>query len=137
MTNSYGLNPDGDVCNIYANASVAFIERLALWDGPAMLMLIAASIAMVVMMIKLANQLCRRSKYEPITDSNQFRNALKELLPLAMFPIIFEILVLLFHVYTSEHSTPNEGLFIANVVSFSCNPHLCGSDMWQETQAYI
>ena len=60
VTHSYGLNPDGDVCNIYANTSVAFIERLALWDGPAMLMLIAASAAMVVMVIKLAIQVCGR-----------------------------------------------------------------------------
>ena len=30
------------ICNVYANTSVAFIEKLALWDGPALLMLIAA-----------------------------------------------------------------------------------------------
>eukprot|EP00731_Ephydatia_muelleri_P013174 Em0007g484a len=56
VTHSYGLNTDGNICNIYANTNVAFIERLALWDCPAMLMLIAASIAMVVMVIKLASQ---------------------------------------------------------------------------------
>ena len=122
VTHSYGLNPDGDVCNMYANTSVAFIERLALWDGPAMLVLIASSIAMVVMVIKLANQVCRSSKYEPITDGNQFWKALKQLLPLATFPMlffIFEIPVLMFHVYTSQQSTPNEALFLANVVCFS------------------
>ena len=45
VTRAYGLNSDGNICNIYANTSVAFIKRLALWDGPGMLMLIAASTA--------------------------------------------------------------------------------------------
>eukprot|EP00731_Ephydatia_muelleri_P038643 Em0841g1a len=61
VTHAYGLSPDGNICYIYANTSVAFIERLALWDGPAMLMLIAASTAMVVMVTKLTSQVCRRS----------------------------------------------------------------------------
>ena len=68
VTHSYGVSSDGNICYIYANTSVSFIERLALWDGPAMLMLIAASTAMVVMVIKLARQVRRRFKYEPITD---------------------------------------------------------------------
>ena len=123
VTHSYGLNPDGDICNIYANTSVAFIERLALWDGPAMLVLIASSIAMVVMVIKLAGQVCgRRYPYEPITDGDQYWKAVKQLLPLATFPIlffIFEIPVLIFHVYTTQYSTPNEGMFLAAIVSFS------------------
>eukprot|EP00731_Ephydatia_muelleri_P013181 Em0007g491a len=116
VTHAYGLNSDGDVCCIYANTSVAFIERLALWDGPAMLMLIVASIAMVVMVIKLASQVLRRSKYEPITDGDQFWKAVKQLLPLATFPIlflIFEIPVLIFHINTTSHSTPNEGMLIS------------------------
>eukprot|EP00731_Ephydatia_muelleri_P036461 Em0259g4a len=52
VTHAYGLSPGGNGCYIYANTSVAFIERLALWDGPTMLMLIAASTAMVVMVTK-------------------------------------------------------------------------------------
>ena len=122
VTHSYGLNTDGNICNIYANTSVAFIERLALWDGPAMLMLIAASIAMVVMVIKLASQVCRRSMYESITDGDQFWKALKQLLPLATFPMlffIFEIPVLVFHVYTTQHSTGNMGMMISATVVFS------------------
>ena len=122
VTHSYGLNSGGNICYIYANTSVAFIERLALWDGPAMLMLIAASIAMVVMVIKLAGQVSRRSTFEPIADGDQFWKALKQLLPLAAFPLlffIFEIPVLIFHLYTTQYSTPNEGMFIANVVCFS------------------
>ena len=122
VTHAYGLNSVGEYCYIYANTSVAFIERLALWDGPAMLMLIAASIAMVVMVIKLASQVCRRSEYEPITDGDQFWKALKQLLPLAAFPmlyLIFEIPVFLYHVYTTQNSTPNEWMFISDTVCFS------------------
>ena len=121
ITHTYGLSGD-DICYIYANTSVAFIERLALWDGPAMLMLITASTAMVVMVIKLASHVYRRYTYEPITDGDQFTEAIKQLLPLATFPMlffIFEIPVFIFHIYTTQHSTPNEGMFIADVVCFS------------------
>ena len=116
ITHTYGLSPGGNACYIYANTSVAFIERLALWDGPAMLMLIAASTAMVVMVAKLTSQVCRRSKYEPITDGDQFTKALKQLLPLAAFPMlffIFAIPVLILHIYTIQYSTPNEGIVIS------------------------
>ena len=122
VTRAHGLSPGGNICYIYANTSVAFIERLALWDGPAMLMLIAVSTAMVAMVIKLASQVCRRSKYEPITDGDQFWKALKQLLPLATFPLmffIFEIPVFLYHVYTTQHSTPNEGMEISAFVFFA------------------
>ena len=122
VTHAYGLNSDGNICYIYANTSVAFIERLALWDGPAMLMLIAASTAMVVMVTKLTSQVRRRSKYKPITDGDQFTKALKQVLPLVAFPVlffIFEIPVFIFHVYTTQHSTPKEGMYIADVVCFA------------------
>ena len=122
ITHTYGLSSDGAFCYIYANKSAAFIERLALWDGPAMFMLIAASTAMVVMVIKLASQVCRRSEYEPITDGDQFWKAFKQLLPLAAFPmlcLIFEIPVLLYHVYATQNSTPNEGMLLADVACLS------------------
>ena len=127
VTHSYGLSSDGTICYIYANTSVAFIERLALWDAPAMFTLIATSTAMIVMVIKLASQVCRRSKYEPITDGDQFSKALKQLLPLSAFPVlffIFEIPVFIFHIYTTQHSTPNEGMLIADA--------LCSS-LWNAT----
>ena len=56
-----------------------------------MIILLAASIAMVVMVIKLTGRVCLRSKYEPITDGDQYWKALKQLLPLAAFPIVFLI----------------------------------------------
>ena len=122
ITHTYGLSPGSNACYIYANTSVEFIERLALWDGPAMLMLIAASTAMVVMVTKLTSQVRRRSKYEPITDSDQFTKALKQLLPLAAFPMlffIFEIPVFILHVYTFQYSIPNEGILISAEICLS------------------
>eukprot|EP00731_Ephydatia_muelleri_P036475 Em0262g3a len=119
ITHTYGLSPGGNICYIYANTSVAFIERLALWDGPTMLMLIAASTAVVVMVTKLTSQVRRRSKYEPITDGDQFMKALKQLLPLAAFPMlffIFEIPVFILHMYTIQYSAPKEGIVSADLV---------------------
>ena len=116
VTHTYEFNPSVKICYIYAaNGSVAPIERLALWDGPAMFILMAASISMVVMVIKLASQVYRRSKYESIIDGDQFTKALKQLLPLAAFPVlsfIFEVPVLSLDIYLFYYSTPDELLVI-------------------------
>ena len=53
---------------MYAKNEAAFIERFALWDGPALLMLLTASSAMAFMLIKLTRKVCCRSNYEPISD---------------------------------------------------------------------
>ena len=125
VTHTYGVfNSAGVFCYIYSNTtfSVAFIERLALWDGPAMFILIVASTAMVVIVIKLTRHVRRRSMYQPITQGEQFWKALKQLLPLSAFPMlffIFEIPVFFYHVYTTQLSSPNEGMFIADIVCFS------------------
>ena len=122
ITNSYERSPDGTYCFMYAEDDIAFIERFALWDGPAVIILLAASTAMVVMLIKLIGSVCLRSKYVPITDGDQYWKALKQLLPLAAFPIlflIFEIPVFIFHVYATTSSTPNMALEISRSVFFS------------------
>ena len=118
ITHTYTRSPDG-ACYIYVkndSNNVATIERFALWDGPAMVVLIAASIAMVVMVIKLANVLRLRLKYEPITDGDQHWKALKQLLPLAAFPLLFfafEIPEFIFHVYLARTSVPDNDITIA------------------------
>ena len=125
ITKTYGRNLNGAYCYIYAeddSTSSASIERFALWDGPAVIILLAASTAMVVMVIKLTGRVCLRSKYEPITDGDQFWKALKQLLPLAAFPILFlmlEIPLVIFHVYATQSSTPNEALQISSIVFLS------------------
>ena len=123
-TKTYGSSPGHLNCYIYANNDVALIERFALWDGPAtcMFILLAASIAMVVMVIKMTGTVCLRLKYEPITDGDQFWKALKQLLPLAAFPIlffIFEIPVLILHIYVAKMSTPNDAVNVSGFVFFS------------------
>ena len=80
ITNTYGLSPDGTLCYIYAKNVAAFIERFALWDGPAIVTLLAASTAMLVMVIVLAYRACLRIRYETITAGNQYWKALKQLL---------------------------------------------------------
>ena len=54
----------------------------------------AASAAMVVMVIRLAHRVCWRSTLMAITDGGQYWRALKQLLPLVAFPILFFIFVL-------------------------------------------
>ena len=106
----------------------------------------SASTAMVVLVIKLASQVYRRSKYELITDGDQFSNALKQPLPLAIIPLlffIFEIPVFTFQILPFNTQCRNSNLSLHMCLSLECvfgcnsyNPHLCGSDMWQETQTY-
>ena len=89
--------------------SVAFIERLALCDGLAPLMLIAASTAMVVMVIKLACLVVED------LGTNRYWKALKQLLPLSAFPKLFFIFEMpecsyMYFILIQRHalSTPNE-----------------------------
>ena len=114
ITHNYGFHPSDNNCFIFKygqndSHSIAYIERIALWDGPAMVILITASTAMVVMVIYLAHRVRRRSTYEPITDGDQFWKALKQLLPLTAFPIlflVFEIPNFIYHVRSSDNA-PN------------------------------
>ena len=102
---------DANGTNPYAK-----IESFALWSIPALIILLVASIAMVIMVIKLAYKVCLRLKSEAITDGDQFWKALKQLLPLAAFPILyflFVIPVLVYGVYAAESSTSNEGVILA------------------------
>ena len=124
ITDTYGRNRDGTECFIYMYAfnDIASIERFALWDGPAMIILLAASTAMVVMVIKLTGRVCLRARYEPITDGDQFWKALKQLLPLAAFPIVFlicEIPIFIYHIYAPTSSMPNMTLEISKSVFIS------------------
>ena len=55
---------------------IAAIERLALWDGPAAMILLMASTAVVVMVASLSRRVCLKLQYEPIGRGGQFRTAL-------------------------------------------------------------
>lgn len=120
ITHTYRLSPDGAVCYIFGSDKAAYTESFVLWDVPAMLILIAASAAMVVMVIKLASQVLRmRTNHGLITDGDKFWKALKQLLPLAAFPIlffIFEIPVLIFHIQLSH---PSEAVILTANIFFA------------------
>ena len=97
---------------------VVLIERVALWDAPAMIILLAASTAMITMVIKLASSRSQLHVYEPITDGDRFVTALKQLLPLVVFPILFFIFIipkLVYDIYTAQN--PDEGPRLQIVIS--------------------
>ena len=120
ITKSYHINPLG--CYIFdANGtnSAAKIEWFALWNIPALIILLVASIAMVIMVINMAYKVCLRLKTEGITDGDQYWKALKQLLPLAAFPILFFLFVIpgfVYSVYEAESSTTNESSVILAAV---------------------
>ena len=89
---------------------VGLIEKVALWDAPAMIILLAASTAMITMVIKLVSSKSQLyvhvHVYEPITDGDQVTKALKQLLPLVVFPILFFIFIiplLVYDIYTARN----------------------------------
>ena len=120
ITHSYGYSSvDGCYIPAYAgNVTLnnAIIERFALWDGPAMVILLVLSITMAVMVIKLGGRVYGRLQYEQITDGDQFSKALKQLLPLAAFPILFFLFIIPVFIYDFYYSfvtpTPNENVIL-------------------------
>ena len=120
ITQSYRTEPLG--CYISdgnGTDSAADVELFALWNVPALIVLFAASTAMVVMVIKLGSKVRHRIKREPITPDDQYWKALKQLLPLAAFPIlffVFEVPVLVFDIYITEGFVTNESVTLAAAV---------------------
>ena len=108
ITNSYGIGPLHATCFIFDQNDtnhIASIGRFTLFDSPAMVILMVASIAMVVMVIKLAHRVCWRLKYEAIIAGDQYWKALKQLLPLAAFPMLFSIFMiprLIYDIYSAR-----------------------------------
>eukprot|EP00731_Ephydatia_muelleri_P013170 Em0007g480a len=101
---------------------IAFIESLTLWDAPATILL-AASIAMIVVIIKFARAVsCRRSEYEPITEGgDQYWKALTQLIPLAAFPMLFFLFVIPEFVYgfSAQLPTLSKGMELTAAVFIS------------------
>ena len=145
-TQTYGVrSSSGGLCFIYAQNDSdsnqrdrARIERFVLWDGPATITLSVAFIAMVAMLMKLGHRIYqRRGRYQLLADSSgQHRKALKQLLPLAAFPILFFVFtvpVSVFHVHQAITLTPNETLVIVTIIFVSLfrldsdYPYLCST----------
>ena len=111
-------------CYIYSmDKNVELIERFTLWDGPALVILLATSIGMVVMMITIVRLLYRKVQYDTTSDgADNYWKALKELLPLAAFPIlffIFKLPELVYDIYESVRSKPNEPFLAVNLLFIS------------------
>ena len=126
-TQSYGLS-QVDGCNmpVYSSNSTvkldaAVIERFALWEGPAMSISLTASTAMFVMVIRFAHRVWWRTNNEPIADNDQYWKAIKQLIPLAFFPIFFFVFIIPYFMYDIYYSfftpTPNRGLVTFENVS--------------------
>lgn len=132
---SYGLGEFGCwISSTCRNGNFSFrdmfFERLGLWDGPAASILLIASVAMVIMLIKLAVNVHQRRRYAQTSSGDQFWKALKQLLPLAAFPVLFYIFVIpqfAFHIYQLEFQATNyqlprsadDSFYVAISASFS------------------
>ena len=125
-TKSYGLGPFGCWIHTSSNSSLpdngnTVVERFVLWDGPALVILLMASVAMVVLVIKLGLLVYHRAGYSALNGSNQYWNALKQVLPLAAFPILFCVFIIpqvMFHIYqTSTNSSTNSSNQVLSLVT--------------------
>ena len=127
ITDNYQLSTFHSYCYIYSsNGSyrIELAERLALWDVPAIVILLASSVTMVILLIRIANLLCRKLNYEPIINNDWFWKVLKQLLPLLIFPILYFIFIipaLAFHLYAAKSFEPDrdEALIIAAIMFIS------------------
>ena len=121
ITHTYGVTPFGGCFLHGLNGSqrVALIEEFSLWDAPSMALLLASSAAMIIMVVKLTRIVCFRLRYETIDDGDQFWKALKQLLPLAAFPILFftfQIPMLIYHIYSVYNTAINDAILISITV---------------------
>lgn len=123
VTKTYGNSPLG--CYIYytgnSTAHISFMERFLLWDAPAMVILLVASVAMAVVVTKYTLALTCRCRYQPIVDGDQYWKALTQLLPLAAFPTLFFLFLLPEFVYnfSSELSSLGDGTKLSAAVFIS------------------
>ena len=75
---------------IAPNGHDGFVQQLVLWTTPSIVILLMMSVAMVVMVIILARRSCPCGpKNDSVTGKHQNRKALKQLLPLAAYPMLF------------------------------------------------
>lgn len=118
-THSYGLS--GSWCWIEDNVDncakerkdiKGIIEQFAIWFGPSTVILLITGVAMIVMLVVLAKRSRLRSENANyVRGHNQIRRALKQLLPLAAYPILFcffNVLPLVDYAYDALNPSANE-----------------------------
>lgn len=112
-------------CHSSTRDSAAIIEQFALWFGPCMAVLILTVVAMVAMLVIVVHRI-----YGRLTTLKRDQNwkALKQLLPLAIYPILFLVFTIMPFVnrlYGSLNSIAESdqtryGLSISHAVSLGC-----------------
>ncbi|KAL5502508.1 hypothetical protein EMCRGX_G009298, partial [Ephydatia muelleri] len=97
ITKSYG--PTDDWCWIQRKKCgkydlTGFVEQIALWYGPTFVLLVVQSIAMLIIMITMYYRAHRKSDDDVIGSREQNKKALRQLLPLMVYPVVFCILII-------------------------------------------
>lgn len=127
-TNSYGVDGNcwiqfktmnGSTCT---PSKTGIIEEFTLWVGPALVLLILESIALVVMVTILTCRVCRKGG---VMIRSQ-RTALVQVLPLAAYPMtlcVLVVLIIAFRIHYAIHIDhdlkPLHPLFVMAVVCYS------------------
>ena len=116
-TKSYG--PSGEWCMVQpkrcgANYAAGEIELLAVWFGPAVVLLVLQCIAMLTIIITVYYR-AHRTSGENVFGCELNNIAFRQLLPLVAYPMLFCILItppLIERVYAFASPTQNYGLLI-------------------------
>lgn len=95
------------------------VPMIIMWDVPAMALLLAVSVATTLILMKLSTKACMKKQYLLLPDGGQFGKALKQLLPLSAFPVLFfafMVPVLVLDVYLLYSPKPHELIFLFTAV---------------------
>ena len=134
VNNSFGLS--GAWCWIknWKNDSIehkildGVIEQFSLWYGPAMLCSIADTLAIIIIISHLV--CCRPSSdQEPLLNQGQRKKALKELLPLLVYPIIFCVVLIpamVNRIYGAVSNMLNSNLVLTSAVAIPLQSFFAG-----------
>ena len=120
ITTSYG--PTGEWCWIQKRKTcgedyiVGHFEQIALWYGPAFVLLVLQSVAMLAMMITVYYRAHKKSKFdENVFGREQNNIAFRQLLPLVAYPVLYCILLIPPFI-ARVSSTSNEGLLLLTTI---------------------
>lgn len=121
-----GSNSSNNNCTSAAVDSTGVIEQFVLWYGPAFVVLFFESIAVSVILLKLASssRLCLTNKKESalLFAEKQYKKALAQMLPLMAYPVLFCTLIvppLIYRLYGALGVVPSIGLLAVVLLCFS------------------
>ena len=126
---SYGFNGvtcwirvRNENCSSYRRTDIEIIEQFTLWYGPSTTLLVIESTVLLIMVAILVCRYRRRIKYsgESVNHEDQNWKAAKQLLPLAVYPMLFCVLIIppiVFNAYTYTPQPPSPALIYAGVTS--------------------